>query len=201
MRKLFLSMLSMLIFFLIGSIALTGSIASAAPTLELIVDDKAELYNPKFISRLNEELSEELSGAFELREGADYRLEVRVLSMGVGKLANNGLATTISLGGSMTSLFVSPLSGSLLGALGWMHATKPVFAISTHVLVTRLSDGEIVYDENRLGRSDIKEKDQRPPQQVIEDAIEDAVEEIAKPLIKDSARNKKRIFISPESKK
>ena len=81
-----------------------------------------------------------------------------------------------------------------MGALGWVHATKPVFAISTHVKVIRLSDGEVFYNANRLGRSNIAKKDERPPREVIEDAIEDTADAIAKPLLKDSARSKSRIF-------
>ena len=169
--------------------------AEAAPKVELSLRDDVGVYSAELIASLEDQLKGKLNGALEFSDAPDYRIEVFVLNMGIGKLVNNGLATTISLGGSFASLFVEPLSGSSLGALGWVHATKPVFAISVNVKVIRLSDGEIVYNHDRLGRSNIAKKDERPPLKVIEDAIEDTVETIAKPLIKDSARSKPRVFV------
>ena len=169
--------------------------AEAAPKVELSLRDDVGVYSAELIASLEDQLKGKLNGALEFADAPDYKIEVFVLNMGIGKLVNNGLATTISLGGSFASLFVEPLSGSSLGALGWVHATKPVFAISVNVKVIRLSDGEIVYNHDRLGWSNIAKKDERPPLKVIEDALEDTVETIAKPLIKDSARSKPRVFI------
>ena len=184
-------LLTALMFLILSTI---GSTASAAPKIELSLREDVGLYNEEIVNSLDERLRDKLSRHFDLSAEPEYKVEVFILSMGMGKLVNNGLATTISLGGSFASLFVSPLSGSSLGALGWVHATKPVFAVSVHVKVTRVSDGEVLHNVNRLGRSNIAKKDERPPRQVIEDAIEDAADTIARPLIKDSARSKPRIF-------
>ena len=181
-------------FLLTMMMALMFSTAEAAPAVELSLRDDVKLYSPELIASLNDQLRGRLDGTFEFTDAPDYTIEVLILNMGIGKLVNNGLATTISLGGSFASLFVEPLSGSSLGALGWVHATKPVFAISVNVKVIRNSDGEVLYNKNRLGRSNIAKKDERPQLKVIEDAIDDTVETIAKPLIKDSARSKPRVF-------
>ncbi len=188
MKKFLLTMMMALLF------STAFSTAGAAPTIELSLRDDVKLYSPELIALLNDQLRGRLDGSFEFTDAPEYKIEVFVLNMGIGKLVNNGLATTISLGGSFASLFVEPLSGSSLGALGWVHATKPVFAISVNVKVIRLSDGKVLYNKNRLGRSNIAKKDERPPLKVIEDAIDDTVDTIARPLIKDSARSKPRVF-------
>ena len=85
-------------------LSMMSSTANAAPKIELSLRDDVGLYNAEIVNSLNDRLKSRLEGAFELSDTPDYKVEIFILNMGIGKLVNNGLATTISLRRCLWSL-------------------------------------------------------------------------------------------------
>lgn len=181
------------------------SIVSAyTPKVAVRMIDTEKIYNPQIVESLTDSLIEKLLVdekfiVYTDEDQADYIIEGKIAGMGNGALVNDAVGNSFSIGGSASSIFISPFGGPLLGGFGILQTRKNVFAIAVRVSVIRSDDDKIILKRSFLGRTNLKK--QKMSQEILLKTINHTTELIAKRLIKDVNREKPKVFVEPTSEK
>ena len=190
MRSLILT----LILFLNSSLALAYT-----PAIAIDITDDTGLYNPEIIQKLTEDLSTKLTvdNKFIItdKESADYLIEGKIGGMGIGRLLNNVMGTAFTLGGSASSLYISPFTGPVISAVGFAQTQKNVFAIAVRVEIIRTADNKVMRRSAFLGRTNLKKT--AMSNGVLDKTIDNTAELISKRMFKDINKKNPKIFVQP----
>ena len=190
MRSLILT----LILFLNSSLALAYT-----PAIAIDITDDTGLYNPEIIQKLTEDLTTQLTvdNKFIItdKESADYLIEGKIGGMGIGRLLNNVMGTAFTLGGSASSLYISPFTGPVISAVGFAQTQKNVFAIAVRIEVIRTTDNKVMRRSAFLGRTNLKKT--AMSNEVLDKTIDNTAELISKRMFKDINKKKPKIFVQP----
>ena len=177
-------------------------VSAYSPKIFIEVTDDEMIYNSAITQKISEGLIEKLSAENKFivteKNSAEYILEGKIIGIGEGRLVNNPMGTAYTISSSVSSLFLSPFAGPILGGVGMIQIRKKMFAISFQVNITRCSENKMIRSMSVLGRYNLRKKNMS--QEVVEETILNTIDLMSERLINDLQRDEPKIFVEPPRK-